>query len=147
MLRIAVPADAPALNALRLRVRENMLSRPDWLTEERTVEALTRTGRGWLWEEGDRVLGFSVANAAERNIWALFVEPGFEGRGIGRVLLDEAVQWLWRQGSEPIWLSTEPGTRAEAFYRAAGWTDLGLTAKGEIRFELHGGGSRNDQTV
>jgi len=147
MLRAAVPADAKALNALRLRVRENILSRPSWLSEERTVEALTGHGRGWLWEEDARVLGFSVANAAERNIWALFVEPGFEGRGIGRALLGIAVQWLWLQGSGPIWLSTEPGTRAETFYRAAGWSDMGLTASGEIRFELHAGGALNDQIV
>ena len=135
-IRSARPADAPALNALRLRVRENILSRPDWLTEQRTVDAISVTGRGWLWERGGRVLGFSVADACQRNIWALFVEPGFERRGIGQALLAEAVRWLWEQGDAPIWLSTEPGTRAEAFYRAAGWQERGRTASGELRFEL-----------
>jgi len=136
-IRQALPGDAAALNALRLRVRENILSRPGWLTEQRTVHAISVTGRGWLWEQDGRALGFSVADARARNIWALFVEPGFEGRGIGRALLAVAVRWLWDQGDQPIWLSTEPGTRAERFYRAAGWQETGRTAGGELRFELH----------
>ena len=32
-------------------------------------------------------------------------------------------------------LSTDPGTRAERFYRADGWTATGVNGKGEIVFE------------
>jgi GNAT superfamily N-acetyltransferase len=136
VLRQAVPADVNALNALRLRVRENVLSRPQWLTTERTRIAITETGCGWVWEENEEILGFSVANDRERNIWALCVEPGHEGRGIGRKLLDAAVNWLWARSSQNIWLSTEPGTRAERIYRSAGWREVGRTDNGDIRFEL-----------
>ncbi len=136
MLREAQPADVAVLNALRLRVKQNILSRPLWLTEARTLTAITGTGRGWVWEENGVILGFSVANASERNIWALFVEPGYEGRGIGRQLLDQAVQWLWSLSSRNIWLSTERDTRAESVYRAAGWQEAGQLENGDIRFEL-----------
>ena len=137
MRRQAQAGDVESVNALRLRVRENILSRPHWLTAERTLEAISETGRGWVWEEDGVILGFSVANARERNIWALFVEPGYEGRGIGRDLLDTAVKWLWSLSSRKIWLTTDHGTRAEGFYRAAGWQEVARKENGEIRFELH----------
>jgi GNAT superfamily N-acetyltransferase len=140
MLRPAVASDVEAMNALRLRVKENILSRPKWLTAERTLAAISETGRGWVWEDHGRIVGFSVADGLEHNIWALFVEPGFEGRGIGRQLLDAAVNWLWSQSSHDIWLSTGPGTRAESVYRAAGWRDVARLDSGEIRFELSPGG-------
>jgi GNAT superfamily N-acetyltransferase len=136
MLREARPADVAALNALRLRVKQNILSRPLWLTEARTLTAISETGRGWVWEENGVILGFSVANAGERNIWALFVEPGYEGRGIGRRLLDRAVQWLWSLSTQNIWLSTERDTRAERVYRAAGWQEVAQLENGDNRFEL-----------
>jgi len=46
------------------------------------------------------------------------------------------VTWLWSRGLEKLWLSTEPGTRAQRFYSRAGWTDCGLLPSGELRFEL-----------
>lgn len=136
MLRQARPTDVEALNSLRLRVKENILSRPHWLTEARTLAAITQTGRGWVWEESGVILGFSVADAGKRNIWALFVEPGFEGRGIGSQLLDQAVQWLRSLSSRTIWLTTDHDTRAESVYRAAGWKEVARLENGEIRFEL-----------
>ena len=40
------------------------------------------------------------------------------------------------QFSDPLWLGTAPGTRAETFYRKAGWIETGIRQGGEIRFEL-----------
>ena len=34
----------------------------------------------------------------------------------------------------PVWLSTEPGTRAEGFYRKAGWVAEPELWKGEVKF-------------
>ena len=69
-------------------------------------------------------------------IWALFLLPEWEGQGLGRDLLERAVGWLWGEGCESIWLTTEPGSRAEGFYAHLGWTRAGMTDKGEVRFEL-----------
>jgi hypothetical protein len=43
---------------------------------------------------------------------------------------------LWSQSSRKIWLTTDHSTRAEGFYRAAGWQETGRLKNGEIRFEL-----------
>ena len=89
-----------------------------------------------MFEENARIVGFSIANKETWSIWALFVQPGFERRGIGKALLQKAVDWLWQQGAHEIWLSTDPGTRAEQFYRLQGWQDNGLTDNGEVFFRL-----------
>lgn len=79
----------------------------------------------------------SIALDQDPAIWAMFVLPGHEGRGIGHGLLEVAVNWLWSRGAERIWLSTDSGTRAERFYRDRGWLEAGRLDNGEIRFELN----------
>jgi len=49
------------------------------------------------------------------------------------------VQWLWSRGLGRLCLLTEPGTRAERFYLAAGWQLLGTLPSGEVLFELRSG--------
>jgi GNAT superfamily N-acetyltransferase len=134
-IRFALAADIPRLHAIRTSVRENRLSSPDRIDREMYRVRLEDTGRGWLFEEGGAVLGFAIADAATRSVWALFVSPDAEGRGIGRALLNEMTAWLFAQGPEPVWLTTAPGTRAERFYREAGWRETGRDANGEVRFE------------
>lgn len=46
------------------------------------------------------------------------------------------VDWMRKAGCQTAWLVTEPGTRAEEFYRKAGWQLAELTAPGEARFEM-----------
>ena len=65
----------------------------------------------------------------------LFVHPDFDRQGIGRALHDVMLDWYFSQTTEPVWLSTAPGTRAEGFYRQAGWLETGRTKSGEVRFE------------
>lgn len=89
----------------------------------------------FVWEEQEKIVGFSAADPRSGSIWALFVAPGFEGCGIGRQLLDEACRILREAGVRRAWLTTEPGTRAERFYRLAGWADAGMRG-GELLFEL-----------
>ena len=141
MIRKAKVSDVPAINHLRLQVRENVLSDPGLVTEQMTREAITRLGRGWVFEENGVIQGFSIALEESRSIWALFVLPSGEGRGIGHQLLDAAVNWLWSRGVDRITLGTDPGTRAEKFYRDRGWRAAGIRDNGEILFELVSPGS------
>lgn len=138
-LRQAHRADIPALHRIRMAVRENVLV-STVITPEDYADALERTGRGWLVEadEGDGagVVGFAIGNATTGNIWALFVDPKHEGEGHGRRLHDAMVTWLFAQGLERLWLSTDPGTRAQRFYEAAGWRCIGKTKWGEAGYEL-----------
>jgi len=113
--------DIPELSVLRLSVRENQLSSPDKVTLAMYHDYLTTLGQGWLCEEDGQILGFSVADVRDGSIWALFVRPDSESRGIGRTLLEMACDWLFAQGHPKVSLSTGIGTRADRFYEAHGW--------------------------
>ena len=118
-----------------MSVRENRLvSRV--ITDGDVLEAIERTGRGWVVESQGEIVGFAIGNAESGNVWALFVHPNHERRGHGRRLHDTVLGWLWSQGCDRLWLTTEPQTRAQRFYEAAGWQRSGTTESGELRYEL-----------
>lgn len=124
-IRPATIEDIPAMHRIRVAVRENVLRDPSRIQPADYAALLAGPGRGFVALVGDQVVGFGIANGSNRNLWALFVDPAFEGRGIGRRLHDLLLDWLFGMGSAPAWLTTEPGSRAERFYRVAGWQDAG----------------------
>lgn len=135
VLREATRADVSEIQRVRHSVRENRLvSGP--IPDEAVIDAIERTGRGWVVEVDGRIVGFAVGNAQTGNIWALFVEPAYERQGLGRRLHDTMVGWLWSRGLARLWLSTTGGTRAQHFYEAAGWLNRGVLPSGELLFEL-----------
>lgn len=134
-LRQASRADIVAIHEVRMSVRENQLTRSA-ISERDYIDHLESMGRCWVIEVADRIVAVVIGNAHNGNIWGLFVHPEFERRGFGRRLMDIAVDWLWSQGLTQLWLTTEPGTRAQGFYEAAGWRRATVTEHGEIRFEL-----------
>ena len=134
IIREATRVDIPALVEVRASVKENILT--SHISPERIAAGLETRGKGWVAEHQGRVIGFSMADREESMIWALFLLPEWEGQGLGRMLLARAVGWLCGEGSESIWLTTEPGSRAEGFYAHLGWVRAGMTDGGEVRFEL-----------
>lgn len=131
----------PAMHKVRMSVEENALSDPNLVTEKDYMEMLQNGGKGWVCFEQDELVGFAIIDLPKRNIWALFVSPGFENQGVGRHLQQLMLDWSFaQQGIGSLWLSTAPGTRAEIFYQKTGWQKTGFTASGEIRFEM----SRNN---
>jgi GNAT superfamily N-acetyltransferase len=139
LIREAQVADIEAMSVVRLAVKENVLSNPALVPYADYVDYLTRRGQGWVAEVGGRIVGFAIADLQDHNIWALFVHPGFDRQGLGRVLHDTMLDWYFAQTQEPVWLGTAPGTRAEAFYRKAGWRDMGIRGNGEVKFEMGAG--------
>jgi GNAT superfamily N-acetyltransferase len=135
IIREATRNDVSGLVVVRDAVRENILTSE--ITHERIVAGLEVRGKGWVAEHEGQVVGFSMADREQSMIWALFLLPEWERQGLGRVLLERAVEWLWREGCQSIWLTTEPGSRAEGFYAHLGWRQAGISDKGEVRFELH----------
>lgn len=121
---------------MRHSVKENRLT-SRVITDEEVIEAIEKSGRGWVIEDWDSVLGFAIGNAENGNIWALFVDTENESRGFGRRLHDEMTSWLWSRGLRRLWLTTEAGTRAQRFYESAGWQNRGFLPSGEILFELN----------
>ena len=132
-VRQATEADIPEMMALRLSVRENQLFDPSQVTAEDCRRYVTR-GNMWVWDEDGALLGISAANGDTGWIWALFVRPEHEGRGIGQALFTAACDALIAAGFRALQLSTDPDTRAARFYRAAGWRETGRTPEGELIF-------------
>lgn len=140
LYREATLADIPQMMKIRFSVTENVLSDPALVPAEAYVLYLTERGKGWVCDdEQGRQLGFAIADVLGHNIWALFVRPGYEGRGIGKRLQQLMLDWYFSQTRETVWLSTGPGTRAETFYRRTGWRELGQYGKGEVKFEMGAG--------
>jgi len=134
-IRVALEADIPEMHRIRLSVRENRLSDPQLIQPDDYRPMLTERGRGWVAELKGGLAGFAVADRTRANVWALFVDPVHEGRGLGRALHDTMLDWLFSCGVEKAWLGTEPGTRAERLYQASGWRYVD-TKRGEAIYEL-----------
>jgi GNAT superfamily N-acetyltransferase len=131
---VANEQDIPGMVAVRFAVHENRLSDPGYLTPQMWLDGLETSGNAnsWVGELDGTIVGFSIGRIREADIWALFVDPEFEGRGIGKHLLDLATQWLFAAGVEAVELSTTAHTRADDFYQRQGWERGELNAKGEV---------------
>ncbi|MBK9464936.1 MAG: GNAT family N-acetyltransferase [Chitinophagaceae bacterium] len=136
LFREAQISDIPQLQVVRNAVLENTLSDPSLVTNYDVEDYISRRGKGWVCESNGIIIGFSIVSVIDKNIWALFVHPGYDKSGIGRRLHDGLLEWYFAQTNETIWLSTAPGTRAEHFYRKAGWVESGTPGKEEIKFEM-----------
>jgi GNAT superfamily N-acetyltransferase len=135
MLRPGVAADIPRIFEIRHSVGENALRDPGAVTEADLLWFIDN-GAFWVWQEADgKVTGVAGSDPRDGSIYALFVAPGHEGRGIGRALLKQACEALRSAGHHAAWLTTAPGTRAERHYRADGWQVTGANAKGELIFQ------------
>ena len=135
-IRVAMVNDIPQLVIIRLSVKENILSNPTLISEKDYNEFLTKRGKGWVGEINNKIVGFAIVDILHNNVWALFIEPGFEKLGIGRKLHDEMLNWYFSQTNNTLWLGTSPHTRAYAFYHRAGWKEAGFHGIGEIKFEM-----------
>ncbi|MEZ4930662.1 MAG: GNAT family N-acetyltransferase [Saprospiraceae bacterium] len=133
--RIATIKDYPGLHHVRTSVRENILSDPTRITEDDYREMIEERGRGWVCEIDGKIIGFSIIDLHAQNIWALFLLPEYESRGIGKKLHDLMMEWAATQNIASVWLSTSSGTRAVGFYRKIGWTEIGFLDNGEVKFE------------
>ena len=71
----------------------------------------------------------------DNNVWALFVTPSYEGKGIGKQLQKIMLDWYFDKTHDLLWLGTSPKTRAEYFYRKSGWKEAGMHGN-EIKFEM-----------
>ena len=134
--REAEIADITQMQFVRHAVKENRLSDPALVPDKDVEEYMTKRGKGWVCETDKTIVGFAMVDLIENNVWALFVHPDFEARGIGKKLHRIMMGWYFVQTKEKIWLGTEPKSRAEKFYRMQGWKEVGVHGKGEIKFEM-----------
>lgn len=147
IIREARVEDIPQIQVVRNSVKENTLSNPDLVTDKNCEEFITERGKGWVCEIDGKITGFSIVDLKDNNIWALFVDPDFEKKGIGKKLHDIMLDWYFTQTKENIWLGTSPNTRAELFYRKSGWNEIGIHGKNEIKFEMTFENWTNNKTI
>ncbi|SMO53988.1 GNAT family N-acetyltransferase [Solitalea koreensis] len=134
--REAKPSDFKELHAIRMSVKENVLSNPSLITAEDYEYHVSVLGKGWVCEIDHIIIGFSIVNLLKNNIWALFVRPEYEGLGVGKQLHDTMLNWYFSQTKAAVWLSTQPNSRADGFYRKSGWKATGKDSHGDTIFEL-----------
>lgn len=136
IFRQAFTGDIPQIQFIRHAVRENRLSDPSLVPDKDVEDYICRRGMGWVCELDKTIIGFAIADLQDHSVWALFVHPDHEKKGIGKKLQQTMLNWYFSKTPETIWLSTAPGTRAETFYHKTGWLEKGVTGKGETRFEM-----------
>lgn len=124
------------MQVVRNSVLENVLSNPSLVTYKDYEEFINTRGKGWVCEISNQIVGFAIADLKDDNIWALFILPHFEHQGIGKKLHDMMLDWYFSTDKKKVWLGTSPKTRAEYFYRKAGWRETGTHGNGETKFEM-----------
>ncbi len=133
MIRKATDDDIPRIAEIRNNVRENILSDPSRIGVEDVRWFISNPGI-FVWDDDGTIAGFSAADPRDGSIWALFMDRRYEGRGIAQALFSRACAVLRAAGHERMWLTTEADTRAEDFYKSAGWKVVGRK-DGDLLFE------------
>ncbi|MEG5465242.1 GNAT family N-acetyltransferase [Enterobacter chuandaensis] len=80
------------------------------------------------------MIGFSMIILDEGSLFAAFVLPEYESRGVGRSLVELAEQELFKH-HEVAWLETDKNSRAAEFYRRLGWVEKENVSESDIRLE------------
>lgn len=136
IFRTAELSDIKQIQVVRHLVKENTLSNPALVTDEDVACYISERGKGWVCEIDGQVVGFSIVDLKDKSIWALFVDPAFAEKGIGKTLHQLMTDWYFAQTKDKVVLGTAPNTRAERFYLLQGWTRTGNYPNGEVKFEL-----------
>jgi GNAT superfamily N-acetyltransferase len=136
LIREATTKDIKELHTIRMSVKENVLVDISKVTEKDYEKYLTTDGKGWLCELDEKILGFTIVDITTSNVWALFILPEYQGKGVGKMLQRKMVNWYFDHFSKKLWLTTGAGTKAESFYRQSGWKEVEKLSNGEIKFEL-----------
>src|SRR5690242_18549091 len=102
IFREATVEDIPQIQVVRNAVLENRLSNPALVPDSDCEDYITVRGKGWVCIADNHVVGFSIVSITDRNVWALFVQPGFDKQGIGKILHDDMMDWYFNQTSETV---------------------------------------------
>jgi ribosomal protein S18 acetylase RimI-like enzyme len=164
-VRKAVPDDAPAIAEIHVA---SWRAAYRGIVPDETLDGLSVERRTAYWRRlveapgdsrvfvatvGDDVVGFASTGPGRdddlplgaRELYTIYLAPTSWRRGIGRRLLDLAVDDLRDRGHELVvlWVLRD-NDRGRRFYEAAGWTadgssrglDFGHTAVDEVRYSL-----------
>ena len=77
-------------------------------------------------EDRKTIVGFYALEAVSSEVFeleAMFVDPEYVGRGVGRVLIEHAVRHVAEKGGQTLLVQSDPN--ASKFYAAAGAVQIG----------------------
>lgn len=136
--RLALSSDIEGIFDVRTSVKENYLSREEMelmgITESSVINMIEKSRCAWVAVDDGKVIGFSMIILDEGSLFAAFVLPEYEGRGVGRSLVELAEQELFKH-HEVAWLETDKNSRAAEFYRRQGWVEKENVSESDIRLE------------
>ncbi|MBY0442698.1 MAG: GNAT family N-acetyltransferase [Mycobacteriaceae bacterium] len=140
VVRVAEAADIDAVFEIRTSVTENHLSYQQLvelgITQEAVLAMLADSPCLWIIEVDGTAAGFAMADIQAGSVFACFIRPQHQGRGLGRLLMQRAEEFLFQRHST-IWLTTTAGSRAFGFYDRLGWIAVQDLPCGSVRFEKH----------
>ncbi|MCU1775857.1 GNAT family N-acetyltransferase [Pseudomonas sp. 14P_5.3_Bac1] len=140
LIRVATPDDIDTLFAIRTSVVQNHLSREQMTALGITPQVLADSIRAapcvWIAEMEGRPAAFSMVDRAAGEVFAMFVQPGYEGQGLGRRLMAVAEAALFEQ-HERLFLITDgrDEIRANGFYQRLGWSMVDRLEGDDVRYE------------
>jgi ribosomal protein S18 acetylase RimI-like enzyme len=87
----------------------------------------------FLGRDGNQVVGFAANRAVDEStaeLTGIVVQERYTGRGVGKALINAAIESATAQGFRSIIVKTEPfNERALAFYKSSGFNRVGLTTE------------------
>lgn len=137
-IRLANIDDVAAIFHVRSAVTENVLTLQQLaelgVTPHAVCEIIRSASCIWVAEVNGAVVGFAMVEPDSACLFAAFVLPEHEGRGIGRALVAVCEAALFR-GNALAWLETDGRSRAAGFYRHLGWSHAADLDDGDVRLE------------
>ncbi|OLU17568.1 MULTISPECIES: GNAT family N-acetyltransferase [unclassified Pseudomonas] len=139
-IRQATVADIDTLFDIRTSVTDNHLSRQQLdelgVTADALRQAIEESPCAWVAELDGVPAGFAMVDMDGGELFALFVRPQHEGKGLGTRLLEAAEQALFARHSL-IHLVTDgdEAIRANGFYSRQGWLQVGEVDERDVRYE------------
>lgn len=131
--------DVEAMFRVRASVGENTLTPAELsamgITPESIAAAVEGAPCAWVATAEGEVVGFAMIDPGSACLFALYVLPAYEGRGIGTRLCQLCEGALFEQ-HPAAWLETAEGSRAAQFYRRLGWGHEVPVGGGDIRLEM-----------
>ena len=113
--RPTTQADAAALPAIERSAGQRFLDVPElaWIADDRIVsveqhQEYAGKGMSWLALVDDRPVGFLLGEAMESSLYIaeFSLHLAWQGKGIGRQLVDTVAQWAREQGFTSLTLTT-----------------------------------------
>ncbi len=140
-IRPACVSDVAAMFQVRASVGENKMTAQELaavgVTPAAIAEAVRSAPCSWVAAVNDEVVGFAMVDLDSACLFALFVLPEHEGRGIGTELTRRCEQALFQQHAS-AWLETAKDSRAARLYRHLGWSHEVDIGDGDVRLEKQG---------